>query len=64
MMNNDEIAILCEALADVMTPSYVGRWLDKPNGMLEGLKPVEAIEQGRIDLVWQIVEGLRSGTQA
>ena len=25
------------------------------------LKPVEAIKRGQIDLVWQVVEGLRSG---
>jgi len=29
---------------------------------LGGLKPVEAVERGQIDLVWQVVEGLRSGS--
>jgi len=29
--------------------------------MLGGLKPVEAIERGQLDLVWQVVEGLRFG---
>jgi hypothetical protein len=46
-----------------MESSYVGRWLDEPNEMLGGLKPVEAVERGQIDLVWQVVEGLRSGSQ-
>ena len=54
---------LCGALAEAMESSYVGRWLDEPNEMLAGLKPVEAVERGQIDLVWQVVEGLRSGSQ-
>jgi hypothetical protein len=31
--------------------------------MLGSLKPIEAIERGQIDLVWQVVQGLRSGAQ-
>ena len=53
---------LCEALAEAMEPAFVGRWLDQPNEMLAGLKPVEAVERGQLDLVWQVVEGLRSGS--
>ena len=45
-----------------MVPSYVGQWLDNPNEMLGGLKPVEKIERGRIDHVWQVVDGLLSGS--
>jgi DNA-binding transcriptional regulator YiaG len=54
---------LCGALAEAMESGYVGKWLDEPNEMLGGLKPVEAVERGQIDLVWQVVEGLRSGSQ-
>jgi len=50
------------ALGEAMQPAFVGQWLDQPNEMLGNLKPVEAIERGQIDLVWQIVEGLRSGS--
>jgi DNA-binding transcriptional regulator YiaG len=53
---------LCGALASAMKPGYVGHWLDEPNEMLNGLKPVEVVERGQIDLVWQVVEGLRSGS--
>jgi len=59
--NLTQITHLCDALAEAMDADYVGHWLDQPNEMLSGLKPVEAIERGRIDRVWQIVEGLRSG---
>ncbi len=53
---------LCAALAETMQPSFVGTWLDGPNDLLAGLKPVEAIERGQLDLVWQVAEGLRSGS--
>ena len=58
-----QAARLCTALAEAMQPTFVGPWLDQPNKMLGNLKPVEAIERGQIDLVWQVVEGLRSGAQ-
>ena len=61
--NLTQISRLCDALAGAMKPDYAGHWLNQPNEMLGGLKPVEAIERGQIDLVWQVVEGLRSGSQ-
>jgi DNA-binding XRE family transcriptional regulator len=57
-----QTARLCDALAKAMQPAFVGRWLDQPNEMLGSLKPVEAIERGQLDLVWQVVEGLRWGS--
>jgi len=54
---------LCDALAESMKSGYVGRWLDEFNDMLDGLKPIEAIERGRVDLVWQVADGLKFGSQ-
>jgi len=54
---------LCDVLAEAMQPTFVGPWLAQPNEMLGSLKPIEAIERGQIDLVWQVAEGLRSGAQ-
>jgi DNA-binding XRE family transcriptional regulator len=56
-----QAARLCATLSEAMHASYVGHWINDPNEMLAGLKPVEAIERGQMDLVWQIAEGLRSG---
>jgi DNA-binding transcriptional regulator YiaG len=61
--NLTQVTRLCEALAESMEPAYVAQWLDRPNEMLRGLKPVEAIERGQLDLVWQVADGLRSGSQ-
>jgi transcriptional regulator with XRE-family HTH domain len=60
--NLTQMGRLCKALAEAMEPGHVGRWLDEPNELLGGLKAVEAIERGQLDLVWQVVEGLRSGS--
>ena len=61
--NLTQINRLCGTLSEAMDSGYVGPWLDEPNEMLGGLKPVEAIERGQIDLVWQVAAGLRSGSQ-
>jgi DNA-binding XRE family transcriptional regulator len=60
--NLTQASRLCKALAEAMEPSFLGHRLDQPNEMLAGLKPVEAIERGQIELVWQLVEGLRTGS--
>jgi len=60
--NLSQVRRLCEALAESVKPAFVGHWLDQPNEMLGGLKPVEATERGQIDRVWQVAEGVRSGS--
>src|SRR6266516_4057300 len=59
-----EVKRLCDALSEVSKASYIGQWLQLPNKMLGGLKPVEALERGQSDLVWRVVEGLRRGSQS
>jgi hypothetical protein len=34
----------------------------KPNEAFGGLKPLEVIERGEIDRIWQMIHLLRSGT--
>jgi DNA-binding transcriptional regulator YiaG len=60
--NITQVNRLCAALAESMQAAFVGPWLDQPNELLAGLKPVEAVERGQVDLVWQVVEGLRTGS--
>ena len=60
--NLTQLIRLCQALAQAIEAAFVGRWLDEPNELLNNLKPLEAIERGQIDLVWQVAEGLRSGS--
>ncbi len=45
--NLPQVNRLCRARAEAMDDAFVGPWLDQPNEMLTGLKPIEAIERGQ-----------------
>ena len=36
-------------------------WLETPNKVFDGVEPLELIECGEVDRIWQIVYALRSG---
>jgi DNA-binding transcriptional regulator YiaG len=59
-----EIRRIQEALARVMKPASIGRWIETPNAALGGLKPLEIIERGEIDRLWRVVFHLEAGTPA
>ncbi len=48
-------------LAEVVQPDAVPEWLDTPNDALDGLKPLEVIERGEIDRLWNMISYLESG---
>jgi DNA-binding transcriptional regulator YiaG len=48
-------------LAEVIQPEAIPRWLDTPNDAFGGLKPLEVIERGEIDRLWQMIFYLESG---
>ncbi|NLY01136.1 MAG: helix-turn-helix transcriptional regulator [Rhodopirellula sp.] len=52
---------LVDALAEVIQKDALGPWLEQPNGALDGLKPIEVIERGEVDRIWQMIHYLRSG---
>ena len=56
-----ETTRLHEALAKVMQPKAIGRWFQEPNPAFDGLKPLEVIERGQIDLLWAMIYDLESG---
>ena len=39
----------------------IGKWLKAPNPAFEGLKPLEVIDRGESDRLWEMVYFLRSG---
>lgn len=57
-----EIERLTNALAEVVEKTSIGEWLQKPNPAFDGLKPLEVIERGEGDRLWQMIYYLRSGT--
>ncbi|MFN7730340.1 MAG: hypothetical protein ACK5OB_00455 [Pirellula sp.] len=59
--NYIEVKRLHDALLEVVDAQELSAWFVKPNRALGGLKPIEAIERGKIDRLWDIVFRLRSG---
>jgi DNA-binding transcriptional regulator YiaG len=48
-------------LAEVVRPEEIPLWLDTPNDAYDGLKPIEVIERGEIDRLWNMIFHLESG---
>jgi len=59
-----EVKRLCDALGEVVERDSLGDWFDAPNAGLDGLKPMEVIERGEIDRLWEMYYRLRSGLPA
>lgn len=39
----------------------IGPWMKEPNRAFDGLKPLEVIERGETDRLWQMIYELKSG---
>jgi DNA-binding transcriptional regulator YiaG len=48
-------------LAEVVRLEEIPHWLDTPNDAFDGLKPLEVIERGEIDRLWNMIYYLESG---
>lgn len=59
--NYVEVNRLCDSLSEVVDPSRLGDWFNTPNDAFAGLKPLEVIERGEIDRLWEMFFRLRSG---
>jgi transcriptional regulator with XRE-family HTH domain len=57
----NEAKRLRDALAEVMQPESIADWLTTPNDAFHGLKPLEVIERGEADRIWQMIYYLESG---
>jgi hypothetical protein len=55
---------LAERLAPFWnSPEKLARWLEQPNSELDGLKPLEVIERGQTDRLWDMVFELERGNK-
>ena len=59
--NYIEIKRLCDAIEEVVQKEYLGEWFDTPNPVFGKLKPIEIVERGEIDRLWEMYYRLRSG---
>lgn len=56
-----EIERLTDALGEVIREESLGKWLQTPNSAFDGSKPLELIERGEADRLWEMIHLLRSG---
>lgn len=56
-----EVQRFQERLAEVVPAAEIPQWLESPNDAFEGLKPIELIERGEIDRLWNMIFYLESG---
>ena len=56
-----EVKRFCDAMSEVVDPDCLGDWLTTPNDAFGGFKPLEVIERGEIDRLWEMFYRLRSG---
>ncbi len=59
--NYVEVQRLCDTLSEVVETSSLNEWFQAPNSAFGGLKPLEVIERGEIDRLWEMVYRLRAG---
>ena len=59
--NYVEVKRLCDSLGEVIDPEYLHDWFNTPNKAFGELKPIEVIERGKIDRLWDMFYRLRSG---
>jgi len=57
----NELERLVAALSEVVEPNVIGEWMKTPNDAFAGLKPLEVIERGESDRIWQMIYEMRSG---
>ncbi len=50
-----------ERLSEIVSSEAIPAWLNTPNEAFEGLKPLEVIERGEIDRLWDMIFYLESG---
>jgi DNA-binding transcriptional regulator YiaG len=56
-----ELERLTKALSEVVRDGAIGAWLKTPNPAFGGLKPLEVIDRGEGDRLWEMIHFLRSG---
>ncbi len=61
MRHLKELKRVVDALSEVIQKDAIGPWMEQPNDAFDGLKPIEVIERGEVDRIWQVIFYLRSG---
>ncbi len=55
-----ELVRLFDALSNVMQTDYVGEWLKTSNPAFENSTPLQVIERGEVDRIWNMIYHLQT----
>jgi len=53
---------LLKRLGTVVKPAALGPWMTRPNDAFDGETPAALVESGKLDLLYDMIYDLRSGT--
>ncbi len=59
-----EAACLILALSEIMDATSIAKWLEEPNPGLREKSPMQLIKEGRVDIIWGIIESTKQGSFA
>ena len=50
-----------DRLSEIVAADAIPAWLDTPNDAFDGLKPLEVLERGEIERLWNVIFYLEAG---
>jgi transcriptional regulator with XRE-family HTH domain len=56
-----EVDRLHKALDEIMDADDIAGWMEEPNEAFGGSTPLQVVERGEIDRLWQMIYAVRSG---
>lgn len=57
----NEVGRLYDALAEIVDVGDLPGWMETPNDAFDGSTPIQVVERGEIDRLWQMVFAVRTG---
>lgn len=56
-----ELKRLVSSLSEIMPANEVGKWLKTPNEAFGGFKPLELLDRGEVDRIYEMIYVLKAG---
>lgn len=56
-----EVKRLVSSLSEIMPANEVGKWLKTPNEAFGGFKPLELVDRGEVDRIYEMIYLLKAG---
>lgn len=56
-----EVERLRKALSEIIDPDNIAAWMAQPNDAFDGSTPLQVVERGESDRLWQMIYAVRTG---